>query len=131
MASPSASAGGLKLLLDEMISWRIAAELRGRGFDVVAVKRDRPELEQRQDPTVLQAAASERRAVVTNNVRDYQVAHERAQARGETHFGVIYTYDDTLPRSKAAIPLWVSTLQAFLEEHPAEYALVNRTFVLP
>jgi hypothetical protein len=96
----------------------------------VAVKKDRPELEQRHDPTVLQAAAAERRAVVTNNVRDYQAAHERAVARGETHYGVIYTYDDTLPRNKAAIPLWVATLEAFLEANPAEDAFLNRTLVL-
>lgn len=120
----------MRLLLDEMNSWRIAAELRSRGFDVVAVKRDRAELEQRQDPTVLQAAAAERRAVVTNNVRDYRVAHEQAQARGEKHYGLIYTYDDTLPRNKAAITLWVATLQQFLEAHPAEDALLNRTLVL-
>lgn len=79
---------------------------------------------------MLQAAASEHWAVVTNNVRDYRVAHERALARGETHYGVIYTYDDTLPRNKAAIPLWLATLEQFLGAHPAEDALLNRTLVL-
>lgn len=113
-----------------MISWRIAAELRSRGHDAVAVKRDRPELESRVDPTVLTAAAGEQRAVVTNNVRDYRAAHERMRARGEDHYGVIYTYDDTLPRTKAAIPLWVSTLEELLKTHPAENALVNRTLHL-
>jgi predicted nuclease of predicted toxin-antitoxin system len=121
----------VRLLLDEMNSWRIAAELRSRGFDVLAVKRDRVELEQRQDPTVLQAAAAERRAVVTNNVRDYRLAHERALARGEMHYGVIYTYDDALPRTRAAIPLWIATLEQLLEAYPAEDALLNRTWVLP
>jgi predicted nuclease of predicted toxin-antitoxin system len=117
----------VKLLLDEMISWRIAAELRSRGHDVVAVKRDRPQLESRVDPTVLTAAAAEQRAVVTNNVRDYRTAHERMRARGEDHYGVIYTYDDTLPRNKAAFPLWVSTLEGFLNTHRADDALLNRT----
>jgi predicted nuclease of predicted toxin-antitoxin system len=120
----------VKLLLDEMISWRIAVELRSRGCDVVSVKRDRPELEQRHDPAVLQADADEHRAVVTNNVRDYRVAHERALARGETHFGLIYTYDDTLQRDKASISLWVPSLAELLEEHPAEDALVDRILVL-
>ncbi len=114
-----------------MISWRIAAELRVRGYDVVAVKRDRPELEQRLDLTVLEASAAELRAVVTNNIRDYRAGHERTLARGERHYGVVYTYDDTLPRTKTAIPLWVSTLTQFLEAHPDEDALVNRTYVLP
>ena len=62
----------MKLLLDEMNSWRVAAELRQRGYDVVAVKRDRPGLESRTDPTILEAAAAEQRAVITNNVRDYR-----------------------------------------------------------
>lgn len=121
----------MRLLLDETISWRIAAQLRERGHDVVAVKRDRPELEQRLDPTVLAAAAAERRAVVTNNVRDYQPAHDRTLARGEAHYGVIYTYDAALPRNRATIPLWVSTLEELLAAHLAEDALVNRTYVLP
>lgn len=117
----------MKLLLDEMTSWRIAAELRNRGHDVVAVKRDRPQLESRVDPTVLEAAAVEQRAVVTNNVRDYRIAQERMRARGEDHHGVIYTYDDTLPRNRAGFPLWVSALAGFLEERPAANALLNRT----
>lgn len=120
----------MRLLLDEMISWRIAAELRDAGHAVVAVKRDRPDLEQNADAALLAAAAVEHRAVVTNNVRDYRAAHERILTRGETHFGVVYTYDDTLPRTKASIPLWVPTLAAFLEARPAEDALVNRTHVL-
>lgn len=114
-----------------MISWRVAAELRARGYDVVAVKRDRPELEQRLDQTVLEASAAEQRAVVTNTIRDYRAAHERTLARGERHYGVVYTYDDTLPRTKTAIPLWVSALAQFLEAHPDEGELVNRTYVLP
>jgi hypothetical protein len=120
----------LKLLLDEMISWWIAVELRNRGHDVVAVKRDRPALERLVDPTVLAAAAIELRAVVTNNVRDYRQAHERMLARGEDHYGVVYTYDDSLPRNRSAIPLWISALDRFLAERPAEDALLNRTHVL-
>ena len=121
----------MKLLLDEMISWRIAEQLRSKGHDVVAVKRDRPELEQLVDPTVLAAAAAEHRAVVTSNVRDYRVVHERSLARGDTHYGIIYTYDVTLPRNRASNPLWVSTLEDFLKRHPAEDELVNRVASLP
>ncbi|MGH3030489.1 MAG: DUF5615 family PIN-like protein [Gaiellaceae bacterium] len=116
----------MKLLLDEMISWRISVELRNRGHDVVAVERDRPDLEARLDPTVLEAAAADQRAVVTNNVRDYLAAHERLRARGEDHYGIVYTYADTLPRNRAAFTLWVSTLEALVETRPAEMALLNR-----
>jgi len=121
----------VKLLLEEMISWRIAVELRKRGHDVVAVKRDRPELEQQLDLSVLEAATAEHRAVVTNNVRDFRVAHERALARGDTHYGVVYTFDDSLPRNKAAVGLWVRTLERFLRSHEPDDALLGRTFVLP
>lgn len=116
----------MKLLLDEMVSWKIAAELRNRGHDVVAVKRDRPALESRADPTVLASAAAEQRAIVTNNVRDYRAAHERTRALGDDHYGVIYTHDDTLPRHKAAFPLWVATLEELLQAHPTQAALTNR-----
>ena len=120
----------MKLLLDEMISWRIAGELRKRGHDVVAVKRDRPELEQQPDGTILGAAAGEQRAVVTNNVRDFRVAHERVLGRGDTHYGIVYTFDGSLPRNRAAISLWVRTLERFLRAHESDDALLNRTFVL-
>ncbi|MGH3005457.1 MAG: DUF5615 family PIN-like protein [Gaiellaceae bacterium] len=116
----------MKLLLDEMISWRIAVELRKRGHDVVAVKRDRPDLEARLDPTVLEAAVAEHRAVVTNNVRDYRVVQERLRARDEDHYGIIYTHDDTLPRNRTAFQLWVLTLEKLLKARPAETALLNR-----
>ena len=109
-----------------MISWRIASALRNRGHVVVAIKRDRPELESRRDATVLASAAAEKRAVVTNNIRDYHVAHERMRTQGQEHFGVIYTHDDTLPRNRSAFSLWVSSLEEFLQSHPGETALLNR-----
>jgi len=121
----------VKLLLDEMISWRIAAELRERGHDVVAVKRDRPDLEQQSDANVLEAATAEHRAIVTNNVRDFRLWHERVTARGDTHFGVIFTFDDSLPRNRAAAGLWVTTLERLLRTHETDDALSNRTRVLP
>jgi hypothetical protein len=127
VASPAGRARSVKRLLDEMSSWRIAAELRSRGYDVVPVKRDRPQLELRVDSTVLAAAAVERRSVVTNNLRDYRIAHERIRARGEDHYGIVYTYDDTLPRNKEAFRLWVSTLEELLQALPAEDARLNRT----
>lgn len=79
---------------------------------------------------LLELAATERRAVVTNDVRDYRAAHDRTLARGDTHYGVVYTYDDTLPRSRASLPLWVATLDTFLATHPGEDALLNQTLVL-
>ena len=120
----------MRLLLDEMISFRVAGRLRDLGHDVVAIKRDRPELEQRADAELLLDMAAERRAIVTTNVRDLRVVHERMLAGGEDHYGIIFTLDDTLPRNKASISLWVQTLDAFLRAHAPDDALRNRTHIL-
>jgi predicted nuclease of predicted toxin-antitoxin system len=120
----------VRLLLDEMVSFRVASRLRELGHDVGAIKRDRSELEQRADDELLRDMAAERRAIVTTNVRDFRVVHERMLAAGEDHYGIIFTFDDTLPRNKASISLWVQTLDAFLQAHKREDALRNRTHVL-
>lgn len=121
----------MKLLLDEMISPRVSRELRHGGFDVVAVKADRPELEALADAEVLRHAAAERRAVVSDDILDFQLIHNRMLAEGEKHYGILFTDDVAMPRSKASIPLWVETLKRFLEANPAEGALRNRISFLP
>jgi predicted nuclease of predicted toxin-antitoxin system len=120
----------VRLLLDEMISFRIARQLRNRGHDVVAIKRDRPDLARRLDSDILRTMAGERRAVVTNNVRDFRAEHERMLAAGETHYGIVFTLDAVLPRNKASVALWVRRLDAFLRAHPDDDALRDKTHVL-
>jgi predicted nuclease of predicted toxin-antitoxin system len=51
----------VKLLLHEMLSPRIALELRSRGHDVVAIK-ERPDLQSLSDPEIVAAARREKRA---------------------------------------------------------------------
>ena len=120
----------MRLVLDEMISFRVASRLRDLGHDVVAIKRDRPELERRADAELVQDMAAERRGIVTANVRDFRVVHERMLAQGEDHYGLVFTFDDTLPRNKRSISLWVQTLDAFLRVHASDDALRNRTHIL-
>jgi len=121
----------LRLLLDEMISPRIARELRRRGFDAQSIKGDRPDLEAATDLEIVRRMAIERRAVVTNDVRDFQLIHNRLAAAGEAHSGVVFTFDDTMPRNKASVSLWVRALSALLKENPEGDALRNRTLHLP
>lgn len=121
----------MKLLLDEMISPRIARELRREGLDVVAVKADRPELEALADREVLRHAAAEGRALVSNDVLDFQPIHNRMLADGEDHCGILFTDDAAMPRNKGSIPLWVQTLKGFLEANLADDALRNRISFLP
>lgn len=117
----------MKLLLDEMISPKIARELRGRGaFDVQAIKGDRPDLEAVADRDIIRRIAAEQRTLVTNDVLDFQLIHNQMLAAGEEHYGLIFTSDSTMPRNKASIPLWVNTLERVLTEHSAEDALKNR-----
>jgi predicted nuclease of predicted toxin-antitoxin system len=122
----------VKLLLDEMISPKIARELRGRGdFDVQAVKGDRPDLEAVADREIVRRITAERWALVTNDVLDFQLIHNQMLAAGEEHYGLIFTSDSTMPRNKASIPLWVKALEKVLTEHPANDALKNRVRHLP
>ena len=75
-------------------------------------------------------AAAERRALVSNDVLDFQLIHDRMMAAGEGHFGILFTDDAAMPRNKASIPLWVRTLAGFLEANPDEDALRNRVTFL-
>jgi len=122
----------VKLLLDEMISPRIARELRSRGdFDVQAIKGDRPDLEAVADREIVRRIAAEQRTLVTNDVLDFQLIYNQMLAAGEEHYGLIFTSDATMPRNKASIPLRVNALERVLAEYPANDALKNRVRHLP
>lgn len=122
----------MKLLLDEMISPKIARELRGRrDFDVQAIKGDRPDLEAVADREIVRRIAAEQRALVTNDVLDFQPIHSQMLAAGEEHYGLIFTSDSTMPRNKASIPLWAKALEKVVTEHSTDDALKNRIRHLP
>jgi predicted nuclease of predicted toxin-antitoxin system len=121
----------LKLLLDETISPKIARELSGKGLDVQAIKGDRPDLEAVADREIVHRIAAEQRALVTNDVLDFQLIHNQMLAAGENHYGLIFTSDSTMPRNKASIPLWVRSLEKVSTELPADNALKSRIRHLP
>ena len=116
----------MRLLLDEMISPRIARELREAGHDVQAIKKDRADLVGRTDRELIQRMSVEGRAIVTNDVADFQIIHERMLAAGEDHAGVVFTFDATMPRRKATIDRWVRALADLLADHGDDDALRNR-----
>lgn len=120
----------MRLLLDEMISPRIARELREKGHDVQAIKHDRPDLASRDDYEIVQRMAQEQRAIVTNDVLDFEVVHARVLAAGDHHAGLVFTFDELMPRTRAAIPLWVDRLARLLEEHPGQESLRGRVLEL-
>ena len=121
----------MRLLLDEMISPRIARELREAGRDVQAIKKDRPDLSGCADREIVQRMSDERRAIVTNDIDDFQAIHDRKLAAGEEHAGMVFTFDVTMPRRWDTVPLWVRTLVDLLDELTGTDALCNRIHYLP
>lgn len=83
-----------RLLLDEMFAAQIAAELRGRGYDVLALVAD-PDLRALTDPQVYEWATNRGRRVVTENVQDF-----RPLVAAGAGPGVLFTSSRTFPRSR-------------------------------
>lgn len=107
-----ASGGGPDaLLLDEMFSPAIAVELAGRGIDCRAVVAD-PVLRALSDLEIFQAALTEGRVLVTNNIPDFESLRRAHEAAGSDVPGLIYTSDLTFPRTKAYVSRLASALAA-------------------
>jgi predicted nuclease of predicted toxin-antitoxin system len=119
----------LKLLLDEHYATKIAAELRAAGHDTVSVS----ELQAKgiDDESLLELASSENRALLTNNARDFIPIVGRWAASGRDHCGLRLTSDDSMPRHKGTIGLYVRTLRAIMEANAAPRALANQVRWLP
>lgn len=116
----------MRLLLNEQINPAVAAQLRRRGYDVCAAN----ELGTRgaTDPEQLAAAASERRALVTYNVADFQELLIGWSHRGVTHWGIVFVSEKTIPQR--SVGLLVRALQKLLKDHPAQDALLNQAVYL-
>jgi endonuclease/exonuclease/phosphatase family metal-dependent hydrolase len=110
----------VRLLLDEMISATIAEKLRERGHDVAALQdADQAHLRGLDDWIVLDQAAEQRRAVVTDNVTDFIRHHRRRVEAGLSHFGLLFLSNDTFPRHRhdMFIAHLVTALDAELRTH--------------
>lgn len=89
----------IQLLLDERYPGWLADELSGDGVDTVAASAHRSELRGVDDGSVLQAAASEGRVVVTEDVTTFSAA----TAAVPDHVGVIYCHHARYPRTRAGL----------------------------
>jgi predicted nuclease of predicted toxin-antitoxin system len=87
----------VKLLIDEMWPAAIAAQMRRRGHDAVAV-HERSDLRGQPDEIVFAMAQAEGRVVVTENVIDYRPLATDVLQRGGSHVGVIFTSNHRFPR---------------------------------
>ena len=78
----------MKALLDEHLSAGIAEELRSRGLDVIAVT-ERTDLVRSTDAHLMDIAAIEGRAVITNNIKDFHPIAAQRLVDGHGHGGLI------------------------------------------
>jgi hypothetical protein len=107
-----------------MLSPAIARELRKRGHDVLAIA-EQTGWAALSDPEVMALARTERRAIVTNNLRDYRPLHADAiMPAGPGHFGMVFM-PGSYRRTKADTGRIISALEARLIEHPGDEDLAN------
>lgn len=114
----------MKALLDEQLSPRIAELLRDRGHDVQAVV-ERRDLAGRSDRVILEIAAAEERAVITNNVKDFRPLAAERLARGASHAGLILL-PSTRTRTRGAVEMLANAIEQILREHPGGLAATER-----
>lgn len=100
------------LLLDEMFTDDIAQQLRTKGYDVISVVADSA-LVGLPDDQILAYAATEGRALVTANIRDFIPLDTRYRAADQSHAGLILVSTKTFPQSRG-FPSAVATALAAL-----------------
>ena len=98
------------LLLDEMFSPAIAAELTARGVDCRAVAAD-VALRAQSDLEIFETALLENRVIVTSNVPDFESLRRARDAVNGEIPGLIYTSDLTFPRARAYLARLVAALE--------------------
>lgn len=106
----------MRAILDEQLSPQIAALLRKAGYDVDAVA-EREDLVGRSDRSILEAASSEGRAVVTNNIKDFRPLAAEWLAQGRIHAGLILL-PSTRTRTRHAIAAIAEAIENVLRDHP-------------
>jgi len=114
----------MKLLLDEQLSPEIARQLQHRGHDVLSVAE--AGLRGHDDAAVLTWAASQERAVVTNNIRDFRPLHANSLSLAATHHGIILLPSSQFSLRQESLGEVVTALERLLFEHPQPEALRGR-----
>ena len=106
-----------RLLLDEMFSPAIAADLRQLGHDVIAVA-DRPDLRSKSDEEIFAWASAEKRWLLTENVKDFRPIMLRALPAGAPGCGLLFTSTRAFPRSRKNPGSLIRALDAWLSAGP-------------
>lgn len=103
----------LPLLLDEMHAPVVAAALRDRGHDVIAVV-EQDELRALTDHELFRWAAEHGRRIVTENVKDFAPLLRRAEELDRQAASLLFTSSRTFPRSRRTPRPLIDALDAWL-----------------
>ena len=114
----------IRFALDEMFSPRIAAALRDKGHDVVAVA-ERPDLPAMADDSLYAWAAAEQRWLVTENVKDFRPILLVVLQSGRATTGLLFTSSRTFPRSRQDPGPLIDALHAWLVAGTRDSAVVE------
>jgi hypothetical protein len=101
------------LLLDEMFSDAIAEQLRAGDYDVISVIAN-PALVSLPDERILPHAATDGRALVTANIKDFMQLDARYRAAGQVHHGLILVSTKTFPQNRTFTAAIATALKALL-----------------
>lgn len=110
----------MRVLLDEHLSSQLAVELRARGLDAEAVS-ERVGMRGSLDEQVMEVAAREGRAVVTNNVKDFRPIAAARLAQGKGHGGLILL-PSTRSRSRSAVGALAEGVERIVRDNAAGLA---------
>ena len=107
----------MKLLLDEMLSTRIAEQLRGHGHDAAAVDEN-PDLRGLADPDLFAQAQEQERAIVTYNRDDFLALDREYRSREREHHGIVILHPRRFPQGAGSVGALVTALSSFVEAGP-------------
>ena len=121
----------VELLLDEMHAPVVAATLRERGHDLLAVV-EQDELRALTDEELFRWAAQHGRRIVTENVKDFAPLLRRAEEQGQAAAPLLFTSSRAFPRTRRnpgplidALDAWLRAaksspppLEDWLQQHP-------------
>ncbi len=119
-----------RLVLDEMFSPAIAAALRDLGQDVIAVA-ERGELRALSDDDVFAWAISQRRWLLTENVKDFRPILLRALQADTATTGILYTSSRAFQRSRKNPGPLIQAIHAWTLNGPPEAPLTEDWLLTP
>jgi hypothetical protein len=117
-------------VLDEMFSPKIAAALRDRKHDVVAVA-ERADLPAMTDEELFAWAVTDNRWLLTENVKDFRPILLRTLQGGGALNGLLFTSSRAFPRSRQNPGPLIEALHAWLSTGPPKAPLAEDWLLNP